>query len=52
MMPIMNGFDVLEKLKSNSETASIPVIMVTALDESQDEQRGMKGGALDYITKP
>ena len=52
MMPIMNGFDVLEKLKNNSESASIPVIMVTALDESQDEQRGMRGGALDYITKP
>jgi archaellum biogenesis ATPase FlaH/DNA-binding NarL/FixJ family response regulator len=52
MMPIMNGFDVLEKLKKDSDSSSIPVIMVTALDGPQDEQRGLKGGALDYITKP
>ena len=52
MMPIMNGFDVLEKLKSDAKTQSIPVIIVSALTEPQDEQMGMRNGALDFITKP
>ncbi len=52
MMPFMNGFEVLEKLKSNPATKAIPVIIVTALDGAQDENRGTQAGALDYITKP
>lgn len=52
MMPVMNGFDVLRKLKANPHTASIPVIIVTGKGQSQDERRGIQGGALDYISKP
>jgi len=52
MMPNMNGYDVIKKLKSNPENASIPVMFVTAMDEIDDETRGFELGAVDYITKP
>lgn len=51
-MPDMDGYEVLRRLKSDSVTADIPVIFVTALSESADEARGLKMGAADYITKP
>lgn len=52
MMPDMTGYDVLEVLKQNAETAHIPVIFVTAVSEVEDEARGLELGAVDYITKP
>ena len=52
LMPGKSGVDILQDLKGNRETNGIPVIMVTALNGPQDEQRAMKAGALDYITKP
>ena len=52
MMPDMNGFDVLTKLKSSDETMSIPVIFITGLDNEQDEEKGFLLGAVDYIKKP
>ncbi|MDD5275748.1 MAG: response regulator [Methylovulum sp.] len=52
MMPTMDGYEVLEKLKENPVTANIPVIFVTALGAENDEERGLKLGAVDYITKP
>ncbi len=52
MMPDMDGYQVLEKLKENPTTTDIPVIFVTALDAEQDEEHGFKLGAVDYITKP
>jgi diguanylate cyclase (GGDEF)-like protein len=52
MMPEMNGFQVLEVLKSLPETKEIPVIFVTALSKEADEEKGLKIGAIDYITKP
>ncbi|MDD4344066.1 MAG: response regulator, partial [Eubacteriales bacterium] len=52
MMPEMNGFQVLEVLKSLPETREIPVIFVTALSKEADEEKGLKIGAIDYITKP
>lgn len=52
MMPDMDGYTVLEKLKANPITAAIPVIFVTALGAEQDEERGLELGAVDYITKP
>ncbi|MCH7712670.1 MAG: response regulator [Chloroflexi bacterium] len=52
MMPGKSGIDVLQELKGNRETKSISVIMITALTSAQDENRAMKAGALDYITKP
>jgi len=52
MMPEMDGYDVCRELKSNSQTASIPVIFVTAKDTESDETFGLDLGAVDYITKP
>ncbi|MAY42869.1 MULTISPECIES: two-component system response regulator [unclassified Neptuniibacter] len=52
MMPGMDGFDVCRQLKSKTETASIPVIFVTAMNDEVDETKGLEVGAVDYITKP
>ncbi len=52
MMPEMDGYEVIRQLKANAATASIPVIFVTALESSLDEERGLALGAVDYITKP
>ncbi len=52
MMPDMDGYQVLEQLKSNSITRDIPVIFVTALDSQKDQLSGFRLGAVDYITKP
>ena len=52
MMPEMNGFEVCRALKSNPATWHIPVIMVTALEETSDRIRGLEAGADDFITKP
>lgn len=51
-MPEMDGYQVLEKLKANESTKTIPVIMLTARGLEQDIQRGLKLGADDYIVKP
>lgn len=52
MMPEMTGYEVCEKLKSNSQFKSIPVIFVTALNDATDEARGFSVGAVDFISKP
>ena len=52
MMPVLDGFQVLENLKSSPATRSIPVIMLTARGQEQDELRARASGAWDYITKP
>ncbi len=52
MMPDMNGHEVCERLKSDPRTRSIPIIFVTAMNEVDDETRGLEMGAIDYITKP
>ncbi len=52
MMPGMDGFSVLERLRQQDLTAEIPVIFVTALDAELDEEQGLRRGAVDYITKP
>lgn len=52
MMPEMDGYEVITKLKENPETADIPVIFLTAKAEVEDEQKGFELGAIDYITKP
>lgn len=52
MMPEMDGYAVLAHLQADPRTASIPVIFVTALDRTSDEERGLKLGAVDYISKP
>ena len=52
MMPEMDGYEVCKVLKTNPQTVEIPVIFLTAKAESQDEEKGLKMGAVDYITKP
>ena len=52
MMPDMDGYAVLTKLREAPETRDIPVIFVTALDAIEDETHGFELGAADYITKP
>ena len=52
MMPGMDGFEVCEAIKSDPETAHIPVVMVTAVDEISDLVRGLEAGADDFLTKP
>jgi len=51
-MPDMDGFETLEHLKSNKNTATIPVIFITAKDSAEDEEKGLLLGAVDYMTKP
>lgn len=52
MMPEMDGFEVLKRLKASEATRAIPVLFVTAMDSTQDEERGLELGAVDYIAKP
>lgn len=52
MMPGMDGFEVCKRIKSNPETAHIPVVMVTALTESSDRVKGLEAGADDFLSKP
>ena len=52
MMPEMDGYQVLERLKSDARTRDVPVIFLTAKAEVEDERRGLELGAVDYITKP
>ena len=52
MMPRMDGWQVLAALKADPQTAEIPVVMLTAKVQDQDQIRGWSGGAADYITKP
>src|SRR5579885_178254 len=52
MMPGIDGFEVARRLKSNPATHHIPIIMVTALDQTADRVRGLEAGADDFLTKP
>jgi DNA-binding response OmpR family regulator len=52
MLPILNGFQVLEQLKADPATAAIPVLMLTARGHERDIVAGLEGGADDYIIKP
>jgi putative two-component system response regulator len=52
MMPDMDGYEVMRRLRAEPATRKIPVIFVTALDMTQDEERGLRMGAVDYISKP
>lgn len=52
MMPKMNGLEVLAKLKENTQTASIPVILLTNVGSSdEDAERGLELGAVSYLVK-
>jgi len=52
MMPVMDGYQTIERLKANPNTASIPVIIVTALTDEADQSRGLALGAVDFVSKP
>ena len=51
-MPEMDGFEVCRRLKDNARTAALPVIFMTALDDTAHKVEGFRLGAVDYITKP
>ena len=52
MMPEIDGFETCRRLKADIRTSSIPVIFVSARDQSEDKVSGLKLGAIDYVTKP
>jgi len=52
MMPEMDGYAVLARLRTSPETSAIPVIFVTAMSDDEDEQRGLDLGVADYMHKP
>jgi PleD family two-component response regulator len=52
IMPGMDGYEVLSELKNTEKTRDIPVIFISGLSSSDDEERGLNLGADDYINKP
>jgi diguanylate cyclase (GGDEF)-like protein len=52
MMPDMDGYDVLRRLRADPQTKHIAVIFISGLDRPEDEATGLKMGAADYIAKP
>jgi diguanylate cyclase (GGDEF)-like protein len=52
MLPDTDGYSVCRQLKKTPQTASIPVIFISAKVDTDDEVRGLEAGAVDYITKP
>lgn len=52
MMPEMDGIETCQRLKSNPETETIPIIFITAKASKQGKLEGLGAGAIDYITKP
>lgn len=52
MMPGLDGWQVLDAVKSDPDLASIPVVLLTARVQRQDEIRGWTAGASDYLAKP
>jgi len=52
MMPEMDGYEVLRRIRQHPPSATIPVIFLTALSTMEEEQLGLDLGAVDYITKP
>ncbi|GAA0786946.1 MULTISPECIES: ATP-binding response regulator [Pseudomonadati] len=52
MMPDMDGYQVLKAMREHPQSDQIPVVFVTALTEIEHQVAGLKGGAIDYLTKP
>jgi len=51
ILPKLNGFEVLRQLKANSQTALIPVILLTNLSQREEIEQGLNMGAQDYLIK-
>src|SRR5262245_61300162 len=52
MMPALDGFEVCRRIKASPKTMHVPVVMVTALDQTTDKVQGLEAGADDFLTKP
>jgi diguanylate cyclase (GGDEF)-like protein len=52
MMPIMDGYEVCEKLKSDESTKNIPIVFITAKTDEDSIERAYEVGGVDYVTKP
>ncbi len=52
MLPRLDGFEVLRRIRADARTKDLPVIMVTSFSRDEDAARGRKLGANDYIVKP
>jgi putative two-component system response regulator len=52
MMPGIDGYEVCQRLKSDTKTAHIPIMFLTAMTEVENKTKGFELGAVDYITKP
>jgi DNA-binding response OmpR family regulator len=52
MMPNMDGYEFLKKIKSDPKISKIPVLILTGLDSKDDEIKGLEKGADDYLVKP
>ena len=52
MMPVIDGYEACRRIRSNPETADIPVFMLTAKAQAAEQQIGLDAGAVDYICKP
>lgn len=52
MMPRLSGFEVCRKIRSNPQTKDLLILMVTALNEAADFERGVQAGTDDFLTKP
>jgi len=51
-LPDLSGLEVCRKLKSNDMTRDIPVLILSAMGQQHDVEKGLKAGAADYVTKP
>ena len=52
MMPGIDGFEVARRLKADARTRSIPIVMVTALEDREARLKGLEAGAAEFLTKP
>ncbi len=51
ILPSINGFEVLKKIKENPKTSAVPVIILSNLGQKEDVERALNGGAKDYLIK-